>query len=214
MRNVLITGGTGFLGSNIAHALLNEGCHVRILRRPSSDLRAIDSADIEHCIGDVRDLDSIRRALKGCDTVFHTAALISYWRKERETMMDVNVRGTRNIVEASIEAGVERFVHTSSIAAIGFRTDGQPADETNTFNWDKYDVGYRISKHRAEMEIRDGVRRGLPAVMVNPSVIIGPRDIHFHGGQVLRDIARKRIFYYTEGLMNIVYVDDVVRDIC
>ena len=211
MKNVLVTGGTGFLGSNLAIALLKKGCHVRILRRPTSDLRAIGNADVEHCIGDVRDLASIRRALRGCDTVFHTAALISYWRKERPLMMDINVQGTRNMVEASLQAGIEKFIHTSSIAAIGFRNDGLPADETNTFNWDAYDVGYRISKHQAEQEILKGVKQGLQAVMVNPSVIVGPRDIHFHGGQILRDVARKRIFYYTAGGMNIVYVDDVVR---
>ncbi len=211
MKNVLVTGGTGFIGSNLALALLKEGCRVRILRRANSDLRAIGNADVEHCIGDILDPASIRRALKGCDTVFHTAAIISYWRKERPEMMEVNVTGTRNMVNACIEAGVEKFVHTSSVAAIGFRTDGKPADEDNAFNWDEYDVGYRISKHLAEQEVFRGVKLGLPAVLVNPSVVIGQRDIHVHGGQIIRDVARKRIFYYTSGGMNVVYVDDVVR---
>ncbi len=211
MKNVLVTGGTGFIGSNLALALLKEGCHVRILRRANSDLRAIGTADVEHCIGDVRDIESIRRALKGCDTIFHTAALISYWRKERPAMMDVNVAGTCNMVTACIEAGVEKFVHTSSVAAIGFRTDGKPADEDNIFNWDAYDVGYRISKHLAEREVLRGIKLGLPAVIVNPSVVIGPRDIHVHGGQIIRDVARKRVFYYTQGTINVAYADDIVR---
>jgi len=211
MKNVLVTGGTGCLGSNLALALLKEGCTVRILRRQNSDLRAIGNAEVEHRIGDVRDIASIRRAIQGCDTVFHTAACISYWRKERPVMMEINVAGTRNMVNASLEVGVERFVHTSSVAAIGFRPDGEPADETNRFNWDVYDVGYRISKYQAEQEIQRGVKLGLPAVIVNPSVIMGPRDIHFHGGQILRDVYRRRIFYYTEGGMNVVSVADVVR---
>lgn len=211
MNTVLVTGGTGFLGSNLAIALLNEGYNVRILRRPTSDLRAIGNAPVEHCLGDVLDPATLRRALQGCDTVFHTAAVISYWRKERERMMEVNVGGTRNIVEASLEMGVTKFVHTSSVAAIGTRDDGKPADEETEFRWDARTPGYRISKHLAEQEVLKGVKQGLPAVIVNPSIIIGPRDIHVHGGQMVRDIARKRIFYATKGGMNVVDVDDVVR---
>lgn len=211
MNTVLVTGGTGFLGSNLAIALLNEGYNVRILRRPTSDLRAIGNAPVEHCLGDVFDPATLRRALQGCDTVFHTAAVISYWRKERERMMEVNVGGTRNIVEASLEMGVTKFVHTSSVAAIGTRDDGKPADEETEFRWDARTPGYRISKHLAEQEVLKGVKQGLPAVIVNPSIIIGPRDIHVHGGQMVRDIARKRIFYATRGGMNVVDVDDVVR---
>jgi dihydroflavonol-4-reductase len=211
MKNVLVTGGTGFIGSNLAVELLGEGCHVRILRRQNSDLRAIGNADVEHCIGDIRDLDSLRSAVKGCDTVFHTAAMVSYWRKERELMYDVNIRGTRNVVQACLEASVQKLVHTSSVAAIGYPENGGLSDEDNLFNWERYDVGYRISKHEAEAEILRGVKLGLSAVMVNPAVVIGPRDIHFHGGQIIRDVYKKRIFYYVDGGMNIVYVADVVR---
>ena len=211
MRNVLVTGGTGFVGSNLALALLHRGCHVRILRRPNSNLHAIGDADVEHCLGDVRDEASLSRAMKGCDTVFHTAAIVSYWRREREEMYEVNINGTRNIVRACLLHGVEKLVHTSSIAAIGFRRNGGEADEDNEFNWEQYDVGYRISKHRAEQEILRGVKLGLAAVIVNPSVIIGPRDIHFHGGQIVRDVYRKRVFYYIQGGINVVSVEDVVN---
>lgn len=211
MNTVLVTGGTGFLGSNLATALLKEGYNVRILRRATSDLRAIGNAPVEHCIGDVLDPATLRRALHGCDTVFHTAAVISYWRKEHKRMMEVNVGGTRNVVEASLEIGVTKFVHTSSVAALGTRDDGKPADEGTEFRWDSKTPGYRISKHLAEQEVLKGIRQGLPAVIVNPSIIIGPRDIHLHGGQIVRDIAKKRIFYATRGGMNVVDVDDVVR---
>ncbi len=211
MRNVLVTGGTGFIGSNLAAALALDGCRVRILRRHSSDLRALEGIDVEHALGDVRDKESLKSAMAGCDTVFHTAALISYWKKERPLMFDVNVGGTRNIVESCIELGIQKLVHTSSIAAIGFQESGKEADESNTFNWETYDVGYRISKYEAEKEVRHGVERGLHAVIVNPSVVMGERDIHFHGGQLIRDIYRKKIFYYVAGGMNVVYVGDVVR---
>ncbi len=211
MRNVLVTGGTGFIGSSLAIELLRRGCRVRILRRPNSDLRAIGDATVEHVVGDVRDPDSVRRAVQGCDTVFHTAAVISHWRKERELMFETNILGTRNVVAASLEAGVEKFVYTSSVAAVGYKTDGSDADENTPFNWQPFDIGYRISKYEAEREVLRYVRLGLPAFIVNPSSVIGPRDIHFHGGRIIRDVYRKRIFYYTDGGMNFVFVDDVVR---
>ena len=211
MKNVLVTGGTGFLGSNLAIALLKQGCNVRILRRPDSDLRAIGSADVEHRLGDVRDIDSVNGSMKGCDTVFHTAALVSYWPREREKMYEVNIGGTRNVVQACLEAGVEKLVHTSSVAAVGFPENSMWADENNVFNWEPYNVGYRISKNRAELEVQKGVQTGLPAVIVNPSIIMGPRDIHFNGGQIVRDVYKKRLFFYLDGGMNIVHVDDVVR---
>ena len=211
MRNILVTGGTGFLGSNLAAALVQEGCAVRILRRPGSNLNALGQLPVEHCIGDVLDLESLRRATKGCDTVFHTAAVISYWRRERPLMYDVNIQGTRNAAQACLENGIQKLVHTSSTAAVGFPENGTLADESTRFNWGPFDVGYRNSKHQAEQEILSAVKQGLDAVMVNPTVTIGPRDIHFHGGQLLRDVRRKMIFYYVRGGMSVAYVDDVVR---
>ncbi|MEX2191645.1 MAG: SDR family oxidoreductase, partial [Bacteroidota bacterium] len=211
MRNVLVTGATGFLGSNLAAALLTQGYRVRILRRTTSDLRALSGIEVEHHLGDVRDKESLRKAIRGCDTVFHAAALVSYWRKQRAELYDINIRGTANIVDVCLELGVEKLVHTSSVAAVGFSGDRIPADETTAFNWESYDIGYRISKHRGELEIQRGIKLGLPAVIVNPSVIIGERDIHFNGGQIVRDVYKKRIFYAIDGGISVVYVGDVVR---
>jgi len=211
MKKILVTGGTGFVGSNLAAALVKEGYHVRILRRSSSDLSAIRDIDAEQIIGDIRDKDSVEKAVKGCDTVFHAAALVSYWKRRRQELFDINIRGTANVVDACLAAGVEKMVHTSSIAAVGFAGRGLLADEETRFNWEPYDIGYRISKHRAEQEVLRGVRQGLPAVIVNPSVIVGERDIHFNGGQIIRDVYKKRIFYYVDGGISIVYVADVVQ---
>lgn len=210
MKNILITGGTGFIGSSLAIALVEQGHTVRILRRENSDLRAIGNLDVQHALGDIRDVEAVKRAMKGCDTVFHTAAVVSYWRRQRSHMFDVNIGGTRNVVEACIELGVSRLIHTSSIAAIG-HSPSKLADENTTFNWGPLDIGYRISKHLSEQEIMRGIKLGLPAVIVNPAVVIGPRDIHFHGGQIIRDVYKKRIFYYPRGGTNVVYIDDVVR---
>ena len=211
VTRVLVTGGTGFVGSNLTRALVNDGIEVRILRRERSELRALGQVRVEHAIGDVRDYESVRRAVHGCDIVYHTAAMVSYWKKQRSEMFEINIGGTANIVRACLEGGVRKLIHTSSIAAIGHNTDGSPADEETPFNWDRHNIGYRISKHKAEEVVLEGVKNGLFAVMVNPSIIMGPGDIHFHGGQIIRDVRRKRIFYYVKGGANIVFVGDVVR---
>jgi dihydroflavonol-4-reductase len=210
MKRILITGGTGFIGSNLASRLVRDGYHVRILRRTDSDLRAVRDIDVEHVIGDVRDPDSLRKAFQGCDTVFHTAAIVSHWTRRRPALIETNVTGTRHVVSACLETGVEKMVHTSSIAAIGFPGNGRLADESNVFNWEPYDIGYRNAKHQAELEVRNGLKRGLQAVIVNPSVVIGPGDFKFNSGQIIRDVFKKRIFYYVRGGMSIVYVDDVI----
>jgi len=147
--------------------------------------------------------------MKGSDTVFHTAAMVSFWKKQRNEQLDINVGGTRNVVELCLELGVRKLVHTSSVAALGYRTDGQLIDENTFYNWGTH-ISYKYSKHLAELEVLKSVEKGLHATIVNPSIIIGPRDINFHGGQIVRDIKRGRIPAYVDGGMNIVSVHDVV----
>jgi dihydroflavonol-4-reductase len=209
IEKVLITGGTGFVGSNLAEALTKEGCNVRILRRKNSDLRTVRGLNIEHFIGDLLDKDSLKRAMQGCDTVFHTAALVAIWKGKKLEQEQINVVGTRNVIEAALAVGIKKLIHTSSIAAIGYQTDGQLSDENTQFNWSST-LGYKYSKHLAEVEVLKGVEQGLPAVIVNPGIIIGPRDYRFHGGKLIRDVKRGIIPFYLDGGMNIVYVDDVV----
>lgn len=209
IEKVLITGGTGFIGSNIAEALLKEGCRVRILMRENSDLRAVKGLNVEHFFGDILDGDSLRKAMDGCDTVFHTAAIVAMWRKKGTEQKDVNVLGTKNVAEAAIETGVRKFVHTSSIAALGYRVDGGLSDETTAFNW-RSNLTYKYSKHLAELEIFKAVEKGLPAVIVNPAVVIGQKDYRFHGGSLIKRISSGKIPFYIDGGMNIVYIDDVV----
>lgn len=211
MKTILITGGTGFIGSNLADALLQRGYAVRILRRRSSNLVNVEHLPVEHRVGDVRDVGSLREAMRGCDTVFHTAAIVSFWRPLHQLQYEVNVGGTRNVVDACLKENIERLVHTSSIAAIGHPTSGMLADEITPFNWQHVESGYKNSKHMAEQEIKRGVERGLNAVMVNPAVVIGPGDIHFNGGKIIRSVKRHQALFYIKGGMNIVFVEDVVR---
>ena len=209
MKNVLITGGTGFIGANLAARLVALGCNVRILRRQNSDLRAISDIDVEHRLGDVRDVRAVESAMRGCDTVFHTAAMIHSPRSRIRAQHEVNVHGTRTVVEACLANGIEKLVHTSSVAAIGYPDEGQLATEETEFNWQAAS-GYNLSKHLAEKEVHAGVERGLNAVIVNPSVVVGERDIHTHGGELVLSSKRGRIRFYISGGMNIAYVGDVV----
>jgi len=134
MKNVLVTGGTGFIGSNLSERLLELGYNVRIVRRADSDLRAIIGIGVEHCIGDVRDPESLRKAMRGCDTVFHTAAIVTFASRKKEEQYGVNVLGTRNVVEACLSSGTERLIFTSSIVALGHPGQRELATEQTAYN--------------------------------------------------------------------------------
>jgi dihydroflavonol-4-reductase len=210
MRAALVTGGSGCVGSALAIRLHHLGVRVRVLIRPGSDIRMLEGIPVDAYTGDICDAGVLRKAMEGCDAVFHTAAFVSFARKAGEEQHRVNVLGTRAVVRACIDSGVRSLVHASSVTAIGTPPPREPADETLAA--DRSEArGYKLSKILAEDEVREGVTRGLNAVIVNPSVIIGERDTRFHGGQLIRDIRRGRIPFYVEGGMNIVYAGDVAE---
>lgn len=209
MKTVLVTGSTGFIGSNLIAELTRRGISVRAFHRPNSDAAMLDGSDSEHFRGDLLNPASLRDAMRGCDTVFHTAAVVSFWKGRDKEQFLVNVEGTRNVVEACIASGIKTLVHTSSVAAIGYRTDGGVADEETPYNWGK-SIVYRYTKHLAETEILRGIGHGLHAVIVNPSIVIGPGDRNVHGGRLIIDIKRGRIPFFTSGGTNIVGVRDVI----
>jgi dihydroflavonol-4-reductase len=212
MNNILITGGTGFIGSRLAAELVARGYSVSILRRASSDISRIRHLDVRHCIGDVRDEQTLRAHVRGHDTVFHTAAVISFWKPNHPAMFDINVNGTRSVLNACAAEGIGRLMHTSSIAAIGHPVhNGDSADETCIFNWGPRNNGYKQSKRLAEEEVLKSVGGGLDAVIVNPAVVIGPGDTSFNGGKIIQTTARGMALFYPQGGMNVVYVDDVVN---
>ncbi len=208
MRTALVTGASGCLGSTLAILLHESGVHVRTFARPGSDMRVLGEIPFEPFTGDICDAGTLRAAMEGCETVYHTAALVTFARKAGAEQQRVNVLGTRAVVNCCLDAGVRTLVHTSSVTAIGTPSAGTPADES--CDADRTDArGYKLSKILAEDEVREGVRRGLRCVIVNPSVIVGERDTRFHAGQLIRDIKRGRIPFYVAGGMNIVYVGDV-----
>jgi dihydroflavonol-4-reductase len=209
VQKILVTGATGFIGSNLIIELIKQGYHVRAFHRSTSNTATLAGANVEHVIGDILDKESLRKAVKGCDTVFHTAALISFFKQKQKQHFEINLEGTRNVVEVCSELGVEKLVHTSTTGAIGYTIDGSLANEDTLYNWGK-NIAYRHTKHLAEIEVLNGVRTGLNATIVNPSIIIGARDINVHGGQFVRDIKLGKIPFYTDGGTNVVGVDDVV----
>lgn len=208
----LVTGGTGFVGSNLVAALLDRGMQVRVLRRATSSMAALDGLDCESRIGDVLDgVDALAEAMADCDWVFHTAAVSDYWRYRTQTRLyRTNVDGTRDMAAAALRAGVKRFVYTSSIAALGVPNHGHQLVETDEFNIRPGRFPYGHSKHLAEAQLRDAVAAGLPAVIVNPSVVIGPRDVNRIASAMIVEAERGRLQFATPGGTNFVSVDDVV----
>jgi dihydroflavonol-4-reductase len=209
---VLVTGASGFLGSAVARRLLTAGYAVRVLVRESSPAANLEDLDVEIVTGDLRDAGSLARALKGCSGLFHVAADYRLWVPDERTMLAINVDGTRNLMLAALEAGVERIVYTSSVAALGLRMDG-PADEETPVSYEHVIGTYKKSKYLAEHEVLRLVReRELPAVIVNPSTPIGPRDIKpTPTGRVIVDAANGRIPAYVDTGLNVVHVDDAAE---
>jgi dihydroflavonol-4-reductase len=206
----LVTGATGFVGSNVAAALAARGDQVRVLRRNTSRLDALEKVPVEYAIGDILDPDSLATAMQGCEVVFHVAAMSQYWRSTRETIYRVNVEGTHNVMQAALVAGVERVVHTSSVAALGYPARGDLIDEVQVFPPELSWWAYGHSKHLAELEVQKAVAQGLPAVIVNPTIIIGPRDVNFVSGSLIRASLRGQLRLVPPGGSSMVHVDDVV----
>lgn len=209
----LVTGASGFVGSAVARRLLEAGHRVRALVRPSSDRRNLQGLAVEVHIGDLTDRESLLRALTGCRFLVHTAAEYRLWHPRPREIYQANVEGTRNAMRAALDAGVERVVYTSSVATLGFRRDGEPSDENTPATLADMIGHYKRSKFMAEEEVRRMTdEEGLPAVVVNPSAPIGPRDLKpTPTGRMVLDAAAGRTPAYVDTGLNVVHVDDVAE---
>lgn len=205
----LVTGGTGFLGANLAEGLLKQGWSVKILRRLTSPLIAVRDLGVEHAIGDITDLDSLLAAMHGVDVVFNVAAISQYWRSTASLIYKVNVGGAQNVFDAAARSGVSRVVQTSSAAAVGIIA-GRAATEADPFNQPPARFPYGHSKWLAEELVRERVKAGQDIVMVNPAAIVGARDINWISGSILREAKRGHIPVIPQGGVNFVAVQDVV----
>jgi len=208
---VLVTGGTGFIGSRLVAALLERGDAVRVLRRDGSSLLGLQDLPVEHLIGDILDPASVARATQECDLVFHVAAISSYWRADRQQVYRVNVEGTRVVMEACLRAGVRRVVVTSSVAAIGIPSDGKLANEETPFDAVSASFAYADSKHRAEDEVGRAVKQGLAAVIVNPAVVIGAGDHYMVSSSMVLEFTRHALPAVPPGGVCMADVEAVVQ---
>jgi dihydroflavonol-4-reductase len=208
----LVTGATGFLGSHVARALAGRGESVRVLVRPSSDLRALDGLDAERVQGDLRNPASLAGALEGVRRVFHVAADYRLWARNPREIYESNVTGTQNLLDAARHAGVEKFVYTSTVATVAVPCqDGLP-NETTKSGVNEMIGHYKRSKFEAEQCALRGADAGLPVVIVNPTTPVGPGDWKpTPTGKIIVDFLNGRMPGYVDTGLNFVPVEDCAR---
>ena len=205
----LVTGGTGFLGSHLVRVLLERGEQVRCLTRRASRLDNLNELSVEVVTGDLRDLDSLRKAARGCGVVYHCAADYRLWVKHPADMYAANVKGSNNVMQAAFDEGVERVVYTSTVGCLGLNHNGTPANEDTPVTVEDMIGHYKRSKFLAEEIVRDWARRGLPVVIVNPSTPVGELDIKpTPTGKIIVDFIRGKMFGYVDTGMNLIDVRD------
>ncbi len=210
-----VTGATGFVGSAIVRKLLERGSEVVVLVRKESDCRNLLDMKVEVAYGDLTDMESLMRAMRGCRTVYHAAAEYTLWVKDKRGIYDVNVKGTKNVLAAAVETGVERVVYTSTVGALGNPGDGTPGREDTLVGIEDMVGDYKKSKFLAEQEAMRFAREGLPVVIVNPSTPVGPRDIKpTPTGKMIVDFLNGRMVAYLNTGLNLVDVDDVAEGHC
>jgi dihydroflavonol-4-reductase len=210
---VLVTGASGFVGSAVAHALAARGARLRVLVRGSSPRANLADLNAEVVEGDVRDPASMTAALQGMRYFFHVAADYRLWARDPEEIVRNNLDGSRSAMEAALATGVERVVYTSSVATLRLRPDRSPADETQPLSESEAVGAYKRSKVAAEaLVLRLVSERGLPAVIVNPSTPVGPRDVRpTPTGRILVEAATGRMPAFVDTGLNLVHVDDVAQ---
>jgi dihydroflavonol-4-reductase len=207
-----VTGATGFIGSNLARALLDDGHQVRLLVRPASDRRNVAGLPAELVEGDLDNPQKLAEQMAGCDVVFHVAAHYSLWAKDRDSIYRANVDGTKNMLTAARLAAVGRFVHTSSVAAIGVPAPGERGTEETRTTLEELVSDYKKSKFLAEQAAQQAAREGLDVVIVNPSTPVGPRDVKpTPTGEIILRFLQNRMPAYVHTGLNLIDVEDVAR---
>jgi dihydroflavonol-4-reductase len=207
-----VTGATGFVGSHVARALAEQGADLRLLVRANSNLKNIQDIKADLVIGDLRDPASLEKGIGGCDVVFHVAADYRLWVRDPGEMYRANVEGTRAILTTACKNNVRRVVYTSSVATMGFTSNGHPADENSPVSLDNMIGPYKRSKFLAEQVATEAARAGQDVVIVNPSTPIGERDIKpTPTGRIVVDFLKKKFPAYVDTGLNLVDVKECAR---
>ncbi|HKI26498.1 MAG TPA: hopanoid-associated sugar epimerase [Candidatus Sulfotelmatobacter sp.] len=207
-----VTGATGFLGSHIARVLADQGADLRLLVRPTSNLKNLEGLKADTATGDLRDPASLEKAIKGCETVFHVAADYRLWVRDPDEMYRSNVEGTRAILDAARKNGVRRVVYTSSVATVGFTSSGFPADEDSPVSLADMIGPYKRSKFMAEQVALEAGRSGLHVVTVNPTTPVGEQDVKpTPTGRIVVDFLKRKFPAYVDTGLNLVDVRECAR---
>jgi dihydroflavonol-4-reductase len=207
-----VTGATGFVGSHVARSLAAQGADLRLLVRSSSDLRNIQDLRADRVIGDLRDASSLKKAVSGCDVVFHVAADYRLWVRDPDEMYRSNVEGTKAILESALENKVRRVVYTSSVATMGFNSNGQFASEQSPVSLADMIGPYKRSKFMAEEIAIQAGKSGMDVVVVNPTTPVGERDIKpTPTGRIVVDFLKKKFPAYVETGLNLVDVTECAQ---
>ena len=207
-----VTGATGFVGSHVARVLAGQGADLRLLVRAGSDTRNIEGLNAERVIGDLRHPASIEQAMAGCDTVFHVAADYRLWVRDPDQMYQSNVEGTRAVLDAARKNRVRRVVHTSSVATMGFTSNGHLADEDSPVKLESMIGPYKRSKFMAEQLALKAGASGMDVVVVNPTTPVGEQDIRpTPTGRIVVDFLKKKFPAYVDTGLNLVDVRECAR---
>ncbi len=213
---ILVTGGTGFLGSYIIKELIQKNYSVRAIKRNTSKLPFYIPAGVfekvEWLEGDILDTISLEEAMENVDAVIHSAAIISFDRRDKKKMNHVNIQGTANVVNTALEKRISRFVHVSSVAALGRTKTSTNVNEEKRWQENKNNTHYAISKYRSEMEVWRAIGEGLNAVIVNPSTVLGYGDWNTSSSKIFKTIYDEFPWYST-GINGFVDIEDVATAI-
>ena len=211
---ILVTGASGFLGAELVKQLIQNGEKVRMIRRANSDISHLKvfETQLEILEGDILDIPSLENAIIGIDKIYHSAAVISYDSSTHDLMYKTNVEGTANVVNVALKYGVKKILHVSSIAAIGAKPNKGIIDETVKWEKHQYNTYYGVTKMLAEREIFRGIEEGLPAVIINPGIIVGVgHDDHKATMRIFNQIAKGKLPFYMRGANAFVDVEDVAK---
>lgn len=206
---ILVTGGAGLLGSELISQLLAQGKRVRAIYNKTA-LTVFKSGNLEQLQCNILDVVGLEEVMKGVEEVYHCAAVVTFNPKRREEMFKVNIEGTANVVNASLDAGVRKMVYVSSIAALGRIRENEPINETMNWSEESSNSRYGQSKYLAEMQVWRGIGEGLDAVIVNPVLIMGPGDWNMSSSMIFKNVYNE-LPWYTDGTTGFVDVRDVAK---
>ncbi|HHI78570.1 MAG TPA: NAD-dependent epimerase/dehydratase family protein, partial [Planctomycetes bacterium] len=213
MSLFFLTGATGFVGSNLARLLTDQGEELRCLVRPGNPATNLLGVPFERIEGSLEDEDILRQAMEGVDVVIHAAALVSFDRRDAALLHEVNTLGTARVARLAREQGVSRLVHISSVSAVGYSARPEVLDETTPYNFAPLRIPYCDTKRAAEEAVLTEVQKGLDAVIVNPASILGPGDRRKTEGSLLSAVAQRKIPFLPPGGVNMVDIRDVLSGI-